>query len=113
MPNDGRSTNLIRVNSNCEAYVQVQGGIADWFQVEKGVRKGCAMSLWLLNVYMDHIPREAKERFSGGVKLDDRNVQFLLFAHDLMIMAEKDEDSERNLRILDEVMTGGTLRQWL
>ena len=47
------------------------------------------MSPWLFNVYMDHILREAKERFRGGVKLEDRNVQFLLFADDLMLVAEK------------------------
>ena len=59
---------------------------------------------WLFNVYMDHTRREAKERFSGGVRLEERNGQFLLFADDLMLMAEKDEDVERNQRILDEVM---------
>ena len=47
---------------------------------------------------MDHILREAKERFSGGVKLEERNVQFLLFADDLMLVAEKEEDVERNLQ---------------
>ena len=62
------------------------------------------MSPWLFNVYMDHILREAKERFSGRVKLEDRNVQFLLFADDLMLVAEKEEDVERNLKILDGVM---------
>ncbi len=62
------------------------------------------MSPWLFNVYMDHILREAKERFRGGVKLEDRNVQFLLFADDLMLVAEKEEDVESNLRILDGVM---------
>ena len=52
---------------NCEACVKVQGGTSDWFKVEQGVRQGCVMSPWLFNVYMDHILREAKERFSGGV----------------------------------------------
>ena len=31
-------------------------------------------------------------------------VQLLLFADDLMLVAENDEDVERNLRVLDEVM---------
>ena len=51
------------------------------------------------------ILREAKKRFSGGARLDDKNVQFLLLVDDLMLMAEKDEDMERNLTILDELMT--------
>ena len=31
-------------------------------------------------------------------------VQLLLFADDLMLVAEKDENMERNLKMLDEVM---------
>ena len=53
---------------------------------------------------MNHIVREAKDRFSGGVKLEERKVQYLLFEDDLMLVAEKEEDVERNLQILDNVM---------
>ena len=52
-------------------------------------------------MHIDQIETEAKERFSGGVKLEERNVQFLLFVDDLMLVAEKEEDIESNLRILD------------
>ena len=45
--------------------------------------------------------------FSCGVKLDERNVQFLLFAYDLMLVAEKEDDVEHNLWILDDVMQSG------
>ena len=38
------------------------------------------------------------------MKLEERNVQFLLFADDLMLVAVKKEDVERNLQILDNVM---------
>ena len=40
-----------------------------WFQITRGVRQGCAMSLWLFNVFMDKIVREAQERFTEGVQL--------------------------------------------
>ena len=101
----GRLAKAVRsMYVNCEACVRVLGGKSDWFKVEQGVRQGCVMSPWLFNLYMDHILREAKERFSGGVKLEERNVQFLLFADDLMLVAEMEEDVERNLQILDDVM---------
>ena len=59
---------------NCEACVKIKEDNSEWFPVKKGVRRGCVMSPWLFNVYMDHIVREAKERFSGGVKLEESNV---------------------------------------
>ena len=79
--------------------MRILGGKSDWFKVEQGVRQGCVMSPWLFNLYMDHMLRKVKERFSGGVKLEERKVQFLLFTDNLMLVAKKEEDVERNLRI--------------
>ena len=76
---------------------------SDWFEVEQGVRQGCVLSLWLFNLYMDTIVREAREKFVEGGQLEETTVQLLLFA-DLMLMAGKDEDMERNQRMLEEVM---------
>ena len=95
---------------NCEACVNIKEGNSEWFPVKKGVRQGCVMSPWLFNVYMDRIVREAKERFSGGVKLEESNVQFLLFVDDLILVAEREEDVENNLNILDEVMAKWSMK---
>ena len=84
--------------------MRVLGQNSDWFGVEQGVRQGCVMSPWLFNLYMDTIVREAREKFVGAVKLEETTVQLPLFADELMLVAEKDEDAERNLRMLDEVM---------
>ena len=85
-------------------HVRVLGQNSDWFGVEQGVRQGCVMSPWLFNLHMDTVVREAREKCVGGVKLEETTVHLLLFADDLMLVAEKDEDAEKNLRMLDEVM---------
>jgi len=90
---------------NSKACVIVQGKESDWFKVGQGVRQGCTMSPWLFNIFMDNIVREAKQRFDGGVEMELGTIQLLLFADDLMLVAERDEDAERNMKVLEEVMT--------
>ena len=59
------------------------------------------MSPWLFNIFMD---REAKQRFEGRVEMETSTIQLLLFADDLMLVTERDEDAERNVKLLNEVM---------
>ena len=42
-----------------EACVKIGDKMSRWFQITRGVRQGCAMSLWLFNVFMVKIVREA------------------------------------------------------
>ena len=93
-----------------EACVRVQGKNSEWFEVAMGVRQGCTMSPWLFNLVMDSIVREAREKFQGGVQLESSKVQFLLFADDLVIVAENEEDIKRNAEVLNEVMAKWKMR---
>ena len=72
-----------------------------------GVRQGCTMSPWLFNLVMDSIVREGRESFQGEVQLEGSKVQFLLFADDLMLVAENEEDIKKNAEVLNEVMKNG------
>ena len=92
---------------NGKACVSVQGQKSDWFGVGQGVRQGCIMSQWLFNILMDNIVREAKQRFDGGVEMETGTIQLLRFADDLMLLAERDNDAERNVKVLDEVLRNG------
>ena len=62
------------------------------------------MSPWLFNLVMDNILREARKSFQGGVQLEASKLQFLLFADDLVLVAENEEDTKRNVEVLNEVM---------
>ena len=70
------------------------------FLITRGVRQGCVISPWLFNIFMDKMIREAQEEFDGGVQLETSNVNLVLFADDVMMLAEKCEDMKRNLNAL-------------
>ena len=88
----------------CEACVRVLGENSEWFKVKQGVRQGCVMSPWLFNIFIDNTIWEARESFVGGVELRENTVQLLLFADDLLLVAEEEEDAQTNLRVIKEVM---------
>ena len=41
-------------------YVRVKLGETEWFSRDSGVRQGCSMSLWHINVYMGAVTKEVK-----------------------------------------------------
>ena len=42
-----------------QATVRTKQGITDWFQIGKGVRQGCILSLCLFNLYPEYIMQNA------------------------------------------------------
>ena len=68
------------------------------------------MSPWLFNLVMDSIVREARESFQGGVQLEESTVQFLLFADDLVLVVENEDDIKKNAEVLNEVMKKWKMR---
>ena len=45
---------------NSLACVRVKGDDSEGFRVDSVVRKGCTMSPWIFNVYMDSVMKEVK-----------------------------------------------------
>ena len=76
----GVSGGLLRVIRSmyqaCEASVRVDGEVSEWFEVKQGVRQGCPL------------------------KLDTCQVQVLLFADDTVLITEREEDLQHNIRAL-------------
>ena len=53
-----------------EATVRTRYGTMDWFQIGKGVRQGCILSLCLFNFYAEYIMRNAGlEEAQAGIKI--------------------------------------------
>ena len=72
-----------------EATVSTGHGTSDWFQIVKGVRQGCILSLCLFNFYAEYIMRNAgRDEAQAGIKIARRNINHLRYADDTTLMAE-------------------------
>ena len=61
-----------------EVTVRTGHGTTDWFQIGKGVRQGCILSLCLFNLYAEYIMRNAGlEEAQTGIKIARRNINNL------------------------------------
>ena len=68
-------------------------GTTDWFQIGKGVRQGCILSLCLFNLYAEYMMRNAGlEEIQAGIKIAGRNINNLRYADDTTLMAESAEE---------------------
>ena len=64
-----------------EATVRTGPGKIDWFQIGKGVYRGCILSPCLLNLYAEYIMRNAGlDEAQAGIKIAGRNTNNLRHA---------------------------------
>ena len=80
-----------------EATVRTGHGTTDWFQIGKGVCKGCILSPCLFNLYVEYIMRNAGlEEAHAGIKIARRNINnninIIRYADDTTLMAESEEE---------------------
>ena len=82
MENSGRDGNtrppdlpLEKPIAGQEATVRTGHGTTDWFQISKGVRQGCILSLCLFNLYAEYIIRSAGlDEVQATIKIAGRNI---------------------------------------
>ena len=83
---------LIYIKVGQEATVRTGHGTTDWFQIGKGVHKGCVLSPCLFNLYAEYIMRNAwLDEAQAGIKIAGRNISNLRYADDTSLMAESKE----------------------
>ena len=88
-----------------EATVRTGHGTTDQFQIGKGVRHGCILSLCLFNLYAEYIRRNAElEEAQAGIKIAGRNINNLRYADDTTLMAESEEELKSLLMKVKESM---------
>ena len=99
-------TSLLRnLYAGQEATVRTGHGTTDWFQIGKGVRQGCILSLCLFNFHAEYIMRNAGlEEALAGIKIAGRNINNLRYADDTTLMAESEEELKSLLMKMKEVI---------
>ena len=77
-------TSLLRnLYADQEATVRSGHGIANWFQIGKGVRQGCILSPCLFNLYAEYITQNPSlDETQAGIKIVGRNINNLRYADD-------------------------------
>ena len=69
---------LTNLYAGQEAMVRTGHGTTDWFQIGKGVRQGCILSLCLFHLYAEYIMRNAGlDEAQAGIKSSRRNMNNL------------------------------------
>ena len=67
----------------CKAIVGTRHGTADWFQMGKGVHRGCILSPCLFNLDAEYIMQNAGlDEEQAGIKIAGRNISDLRYADD-------------------------------
>ena len=96
-----------------EATVRTGHG-TDWFQIGKGVRQACILSLCLFNFHAEYIMWNARQDESqAGIKIFGRNTNNLRYADDTTLMAESEEELKSLLmRVKEESENSGFKTQY-
>ena len=70
-----------------EVTVRTGHETTDWFQIGKGVRQDCILSLCLFSLYAEYIMRNAGlEEVQAGIKIAGRNINNLRYADHTTLM---------------------------
>ena len=87
-----------------EATVRTGHGTTDWFQIGKGVHRGCISSPCSFNFYAEYIMRNAGlHEAQAGIKIAERNITNLRYADDSTLMAESEELKSLLMKVKVEV----------
>ena len=93
-------------------YNVVQGEVlvgdeqTEWFNLSTGVRQGCVMSPILFSLFINGLAKEINDK-TKGIKVGERRVRLLLYADDIVLLAESAEDLQNMLDIVTKYS-----RQW-
>ena len=81
--------------------VRVNNTLTDWFNVSMGLKQGCILSPQLFNAFLNGLTQCINE-LHCGVEYGDNSISMLLYADDIILIANDEHKFQRMLDVLDE-----------
>ena len=79
------------------------GTLSEWFPVKKGVRQGCVLSPYLLNIPDEMVMRDTLDGFQGGLQIGGLMITNLRYAEDIILLATSETELQELVDRLDRV----------
>lgn len=90
---------LKSIYSDVQSCVRLNGQCSSFFSVHAGLKQGCVLSPLLFNMFIDDFVSKVKA-LELGIQLDDERVGIMLYADDIVLLAESEVDLQRLLDVL-------------
>ena len=92
---------LKSVYENVKCSVHINGHYTDWFDVSSGLKQCCLLSPLIFNLYINDLTL-ALEAVGLGIDIEGVSISSLLYADDLALVAETEDNLQRMLDILSK-----------
>ena len=86
--------------SKTRSSVKVNIVLSNWFEAECGVRQGDVLSPTLFNIFINDLSTELKSLGIGTI-LGDDTISYLIYAENLTLIAEKDNDLQTPINCVE------------
>ena len=90
---------IISLYKDVKSCVRINGLSTDFFDVKCGLKQGCLLSPLLFNIYINDLVHEMKQ-LDVGVNIDGENVCILLYADDVILIADSEDELQTLLDCL-------------
>ena len=99
---DGKFLQIVKaVYQDVKCAVKVNGVLTDWFSVHRGLRQGCILSPLFFNMYLNDLA-VILNMSDRGVLVGDKKIPLLLYADDIVLLGDTEQDLQDMLDIAEE-----------
>ena len=99
--------NIKSMYEKVKSCVRSKSGITNFFNYNRGVRQGCLLSPLLFSLYINDLVNHLETDGTQGVELWEIRLCAMLYADDLILMAENENDLKLQMQAL-----GSCIEKW-